>query len=465
MVLWETFAPPTKAQNDEEDSKTRIGRRHAPRIRLLKGRTRILFAAKSRRLQDRNPRPGRGADIPDGPGSEYSAQSLGTNRSAERSPGSDSMIERPASTVTPFPGTPPGQHQPPKLLDRVRIAIRTRHYSLRTEEAYVGWIRRFIFFHGKRHPAEMGEPEINAFLSGLAVKERVSASTQNQALCALLFLYRHVPRETLPATREAHPRQASDPAPDRHDSRGSPFAPPPPLRRGATRRDSSLWRRHEAPRMSAPSRQGHRVRAEQGHGSRRERPERPFRSSSDRRKTSARFAPGSRQALARGGSRPRERLSVHALRARAKIPGLGPGVVWQWAFPAKDLSEDPRSGARRRHHLHERVLQRAVREAARAAGVKRQIGCHTLRHSFATHLIQDGYDVRTVQTLLGHKDLKTTMIYTHVLNRSGGQGVRSPADALEGKDSNEPTLDVMTFPGRVAAERGELFGRCLSPGC
>ncbi len=350
------------------------------------------------------------------------------------------MTEQPVSTVTPFPGTVPGQHQPPKLLDRVRIAIRTRHYSLRTEEAYVGWIRRYIFFHNKRHPLEMGEPEINAFLSHLAVKDRVSASTQNQALCALLFLYRQVLEKPFPTLENLV--RAKRPA-----------RLPTVLTRAEVR--SLLHRLTGVERLIATLLYGsgmrlleclrlrvkdiefglNRILVRDAKGQKDRFVQLPIVVRQAIVSHLARVKRWHDEDLARGNG------SVYMPYALdRKYPGSDREWCWQWAFPAKDLSEDPRSEARRRHHLHERVLQRAVREAGRGAGIKRQIGCHTLRHSFATHLIQDGYDVRTVQALLGHKSLNTTMIYTHVLNRSGCQGVRSPADALESKGIDEPTL-------------------------
>ena len=348
------------------------------------------------------------------------------------------MTEGSVSVVTPFPGAIPGQPQQPRLLDRVRIAIRTRHYSLRTEEAYVGWIRRFIFFHNKRHPAEMGEPEINAFLSGLAVKERVSASTQNQALCALLFLYRHVLEKPFPQLENLIRAKR-------------PTRLPTVMTRAEVR--SLLHRLDGVERLIATLLYGSGMRLLEALRLRVKDVEFGLNRIlvRDAKGQKDRFVPLPlvvRQSLASHLSRVKRWHEEDLGRGNGsvylpyaldrKYPGSDREWPWQWAFPARDLSEDPRSGARRRHHLHERVLQRAVREAGRAAGVKRQIGCHTLRHSFATHLIQDGYDVRTVQTLLGHKSLNTTMIYTHVLNRSGGQGVRSPADSLEIKESDDP---------------------------
>ena len=350
------------------------------------------------------------------------------------------MTDSPVSTVAPFPGTVPGQHQQPRLLDRVRIAIRTRHYSLRTEEAYVAWIRRFIFFHNKRHPAEMGEPEINAFLSGLAVKDRVSASTQNQALCALLFLYRHVLEKPFPQLENLIRAKRPTRLPTvmtRAEVRALLHRLSGEERIVATLLYGAGMRLLECLRLRVKDIEFglNRILVRDAKGHKDRFVPLPLVARQPLASHLARVKRWHEEDLARGNG------SVYMPFAlERKYPGSDRELCWQWAFPARDLSEDPRSGARRRHHLHERALQRAVREAARAAGVKRQIGCHTLRHSFATHLIQDGYDVRTVQTLLGHKDLKTTMIYTHVLNRSGSQGVRSPADALEGKDASEPGL-------------------------
>ncbi len=343
------------------------------------------------------------------------------------------------SSVTPFPGSSPGQPQQAKLLDRVRIAIRTRHYSLRTEEAYVGWIRRYIFFHNKKHPLEMGEPEINAFLSQLAVKDRVSASTQNQALCALLFLYRNVLEKPFPQLENLIRAKRPTRLPTvmtRAEVRSLLHRLSGEERLIATLLYGAGMRLLECLRLRVKDIEFglNRILVRDAKGQKDRFVPLPIVVRQVLASHLARVKRWHEEDLARGNG------SVYLPNAlERKYPGSDREWCWQWAFPARDLSEDPRSGARRRHHLHERVLQRAVREAARSAGVKRQIGCHTLRHSFATHLIQDGYDVRTVQTLLGHKDLKTTMIYTHVLNRSGGQGVRSPADALEGKDTDEPS--------------------------
>jgi integron integrase len=317
----------------------------------------------------------------------------------------------------------------PRLLDRVRLAVRARHYSLRTEEAYVAWIRRFILFHGKRHPAEMGEKEINGFLSDLAVQSRVSASTQNQALAALLFLYRHVLEKPLSA-------------PENVLRAKRPHRLPVVLTRAEVR--AVIGRMRGTPRLVATLLYGSGMRLLE---------------CLRLRVKDLEF--GSNRIVVRDAKGHRDRVVPFPLVARAELASClsrgkrlhendlakGFGSVflpealsrkypradrewgWQWVFPADHRSRDPRTQVERRHHLHETVVQRAVKQAVRDVGISRAASCHTFRHSFATHLIQDGYDIRTVQELLGHKDVKTTMIYTHVLNRAG-VGVRSPADAL-----------------------------------
>lgn len=334
------------------------------------------------------------------------------------------------SAVTPFPGTILGQPQQPRLLDRVRIAIRTRHYSLRTEEAYVGWIRRYIFFHKKRHPAEMGEGEINAFLSHLAVKGRVSASTQNQALCALLFLYRHVLEKPFPTlenvVRAKRPKRL-----------------PTVMTRGEVRRIlSKLSGMH---RIAVTLLYGSGLRLLECLRLRTKDIEFGLNRITvrDAKGHKDRYVPlpvTVRAPLASWLSRVKQLHqndltegfgAVYLPNALArKYPSAEREWAWHWVFPAESRSHDPRTGIERRHHLHETAVQRAVKQAANDAGIKKPVSCHTFRHSFATHLIEDGYDIRTIQELLGHADVKTTMIYTHVLSRSGGRGVRSPADAL-----------------------------------
>jgi integron integrase len=317
----------------------------------------------------------------------------------------------------------------PRLLDRVRLAIRARHYSLRTEEAYVAWIRRFILFHHKRHPVEMAEPEINLFLTDLAVRGGVSASTQNQALAAVLFLYRQVLEKPLPdlagIVRAKRPGRL-----------------PVVLTRAQVR--AVIGRMGGTPRVVAMLLYGCGMRLleclrlrvkDVEYGENRI----VVRDAKGNRDRVVPFPVVLRAALASSLSR------VKGLHEKDLADGFGsvflPDALarkypradrswgWQWVFPAEHRSRDPRTQVERRHHLHETVVQRAVKQAARDAGLTRAASCHTFRHSFATHLIQDGYDIRTVQELLGHKDVKTTMIYTHVLNR-GGLGVRSPADVL-----------------------------------
>ncbi len=332
--------------------------------------------------------------------------------------------------MTP-PGSPgsPRSVGPPRLLDRVREAIRARHYSLRTEEAYVAWIRRFIVFHGKRHPLEMGEMEINAFVSALAVEGHVSASTQTQALSAVLFLYRHVLQKELPSLDAIIRAKRSERLPT-------------VLTRPEVR--SILGRMHGTPKLVATILYGTGVRLLE---------------SLRLRVKDLEF--GNNRILVRDTKGHRDRVVPFPAVVRAALPnwlsrvrrihmadiekGFGsvflpdaiarkyPGADrewgWQYAFPAEHLSADPRSGVQRRHHLHETVIQRALRQATHDLGISRRVGCHTFRHSFATHLLEEGYDIRTIQELLGHRHVKTTMIYTHVLNR-GGRGVRSPADLL-----------------------------------
>jgi integron integrase len=317
----------------------------------------------------------------------------------------------------------------PKLLDQVRQAIRTRHYSPKTEESYVHWIKRFIFFHNKRHPAEIGEREIGQFLSSLAADRHVSASTQNQALNAILFLYRDVLRKEIGyvdgVVRAKRPHRL-----------------PVVLTRQEVKSilgalDHSDWLR---------------VMLLYGAGLR-------LMECLQLRVKDIDFS--TNQIIVRAGKGDKDRHTMlptamkeslakhletiktqhqldleHGLGRVAlpnalerKYPNAGKEWGWQWVFPASSHYTDRVTGERRRHHLHESVLQKAVKQAARKAGLAKPADPHTFRHSFATHLLEDGYDIRTVQELLGHRDVSTTMIYTHVLNR-GGRGVNSPADRL-----------------------------------
>jgi integron integrase len=319
--------------------------------------------------------------------------------------------------------------EPPKLLDRVRTAIRLRHFSRRTESAYVAWIRRFVLFHGKRHPTEMGEAEITAFLSALATKGRVSGSTQNQALSALLFLYRGVLERDVAWLQELV--RAKRPA-----------RLPVVLSRAEVR--AVLAELHGEVQLMVTLLYGSglrllecaRLRVKDVDFDRRQLVVRAGKGDRDRATV---LPDGLRVALVRHLER-RRRLHDEDVRHDAgwvelpcalgrKLAGAGRQWCWQWVFPATRTYRDRETGEVRRHHLHETVLQRAVPEAGRRAGLTKRVTCHTFRHTFATHLLEDGYDIRTVQTLLGHRDVRTTMIYTHVLGR-GPAGVLSPIDRL-----------------------------------
>lgn len=319
--------------------------------------------------------------------------------------------------------------QPLKLLDRVRQAIRVRHYSRRTEDAYVLWIRRYILFHHKAHPSTMGSAEIEAFLTSLAVERHVSASTQNQALSALLFLYREV-LQADPGQVKAAPRAAS------------PVHVPVVLTPGEVRAVlermdgvcllivSMLYgaglRLQECLELRVKDVDFERgeITVRRGKGQKDRRTMLPERVKAPLRLHLDRVQRLHQRDLAEGHGR-----VVLPGALDRKFPGAPMEWRWQFVFPATRICRDPRYGPPTRYHLHESVVQRAVTAAARSAGLIKRVSCHTFRHSFATHLLESGYDIRTVQELLGHADVSTTMIYTHVLNR-GGLGVRSPADRL-----------------------------------
>ena len=317
----------------------------------------------------------------------------------------------------------------PKLLDRVRHAVRARHYSRRTEKAYVHWIKRYIFFHSKRHPAEMGAVEVTAFLTALAVRDRVAASTQNQALNALLFLYREILGVELPwlddLVRAKRPQHL-----------------PTVLTRAEIR--TVLERLEGVPRLMALLLYGAGLRLLECCRLRIK--DVDFAVS----QITIRDGKGGKDRMTMMPSVMRDELAKHIVRVRAlhqrdlrrgagwvelpwalgrKYSNAGHEWAWQWVSPATRFYVDADTGQRRRHHLHESVIQRAVREAVLKAGIAKKATCHTFRHSFATHLLEDGHDIRTVQELLGHRDVSTTMIYTHVLNR-GPAAVRSPADRM-----------------------------------
>ncbi len=336
--------------------------------------------------------------------------------------------ERPTRRSRVCETTPAGP-RPPRLLDRVRAAARIRHYSPRTEDAYVAWIRRYILFHGKRHPSEMGAPEVTRFLTSLAVNGRVAASTQNQALSALLFLYKEVLELDLPwldgIVRARRPERL-----------------PVVLTRDEVR--AVLQPLDGVPRLMACLLYGAGLRLLE---------------CCRLRVQDVDFA--SNQILVRAGKGDKDRVTMlpeavkpdlarHLERVREqhrrdlqhgagwvelpmalarKYPNAGREWAWQWVFPATRTYVDRLTGHRRRHHLHESVLQRVVKEAVLKAGIAKRASPHTLRHSFATHLLEDNHDIRTVQELLGHRDVSTTQIYTHVLNR-GPAAVRSPEDRM-----------------------------------
>lgn len=325
-----------------------------------------------------------------------------------------------------------GEAEAPRLLDQLREALRVRHYSLRTEDAYAEWVRRFILFQGKRHPREMGLGEVRAFLNHLAVERGVAASTQNQAKSALLFLYRHVLDMELPWLTEVVQAKRSTRLPVvltvgevrmlfgqmegtmalvAHLLYGTGMRLMEGLclrvkdvdfelreilvRNGKGGKDRVTM----LPDALVPALEAHLMKVKALHG----------------------------QDLATGFG---EVLLPNAL--ADKYPAAARAWGWQWVFPSALRSVDPRSGVVRRHHLHPESVQKAVRLAARMAEMVKPVTPHVLRHSFATHLLQGGHDIRTVQELLGHKEVETTMIYTHVLNR-GGHGVLSPLDSAGGK--------------------------------
>lgn len=325
------------------------------------------------------------------------------------------------------PSAKPAGPPPVRLLEKVRECIRARHYSIRTEDSYVDWVRRYVRYHGRRHPRELGAVHVGAFLSSLANDRKVSASTQNQALAALLFLYKQVLGVDLPwlegVTRAKKPKRL-----------------PTVLTRG------------EAHALLGQMEGVHALMAKLMYGN-------GLRLAECLQLRVKDIELERREVMVREGKGPKDRITMlpeslvdpvkrhlegvrrlHDADREAQVPGVelphayavkNPSAAtswaWFWVFPQDHLSRDPRSRITRRHHAYEQTFSRALKRAAWRAKIVKPISSHTLRHSFATHLLEAGYDIRTVQELLGHKDVSTTMIYTHVLNR-GGRGVVSPLD-------------------------------------
>lgn len=317
----------------------------------------------------------------------------------------------------------------PQLLEDVARAIEARHYSGKTCDAYTRWIRRFILFHNKKHPKDMGGAEVSGFISYLATGRRVAASTQNQALSAILFLYKEVLEIDLPWMNDIV--RAKQP------SRMPTVLTVREVEEVMDRLEGPTWlvvsvlygaglRLMEALRLRAQDLDFERceimVRRGKGQKDRRTMLPRKLRVPLSnhltmvRRQHAADLKIGAGYVEVPGG-------------LRKKYPNAGRDWTWQWVFPATRRYLHKETGEQRRHHLHESVIQRKVRSAAREAQISKRVTTHTFRHSFATHLLEAGYDIRTIQELLGHVDLATTMLYTHVLNK-GGRGVRSPLDEL-----------------------------------
>ena len=338
---------------------------------------------------------------------------------------------------TPVSKSPDNSNRPspqsdkpkPKLLDQVREASRARHYSRRTEKTYVDWIKRFIFFHNKRHPLEMGEPEINQFLTDLAVNKKVSASTQNQALSAILFLYQHVLKKPLewidPAVHAKKPKRLPVVLTE-DEVRAILNRMKGPTKLVATLLYGSGLRLFECLQLRFKDIDFTRnqITVRDGKG----------------QKDRITLLPESVKEPLLAHLRDIWRLHQKDLREGAgrvalpfalarKYPNADREWAWQWAFPAPTRYYDREAKIERRHHLLDRVIQKATKEAVLQSRIGKLATPHTLRHSFATSLLEAGYDIRTIQELMGHKDLNTTMIYTHVLNK-GGRGVRSPVDKL-----------------------------------
>lgn len=319
------------------------------------------------------------------------------------------------------------EQKPKKLLEQTRDVLRTKHRSLSTERAYLSWIKKFILFHNKCHPKEMGEREVEAFLTHLAVEGKVAASTQNQAFNSILFLYKEVLRqplkESIQSVRATRPKRMPsvltkdevclliDLVPERHRLQAK-------LLYGCGMRLMECLRL----RVKDLDFSGNQIMIRDAKGQKDRVVMLPESLREELNKQLGRVKELHVSDLEKGAG---EVFLPYAL--AKKYPNAPKELGWQFLFPSKKLSEDPRSGKVMRHHIYKDNLQKSVRRAKKESEIRKDISCHTFRHSFATHLLEDGYDIRTVQELLGHKDVSTTMIYTHVLNR-GGRGVKSPID-------------------------------------
>ena len=317
----------------------------------------------------------------------------------------------------------------PKILDQLRNKIRLCGYSIRTEKTYVDWSRRFILFHGKKHPKDMGAEEVEQFLTHLAVRCNVAASTQNQAKCAILFLYKEILNHDLDWLKNVKSAKRSERVPV--------VLTKSEVEALLSALDGTYWmaghilygaglRIMECVRLRVKDIdfEMNQITVRDGKGKKDRRTVLPNVIKDNLKRHLMKVKALHENDLSKGYG---EVYLPFAL--ERKYPSANKEWGWQYVFPSKIRSVDPRSGKTRRHHIDEKMVQRAIKKAAKISRIYKQASCHTLRHSFATHLLESGYDIRTVQELLGHKDVRTTMIYTHVLNK-GGQGVISPSDRL-----------------------------------